>query len=107
MPTMQPSSASRRAIAAPMPLAPPVSKTVRSFSPRMWTLRSTCLRHALIAAACQHAGGFAGDHDIAVLILHVDPGHDDTAIALRCGTHRRDLDLAMHRVADADRRQDL
>ena len=35
MPTTQPSSASRRAIAAPMPLAPPVSRTVLSFNPRI------------------------------------------------------------------------
>ena len=35
MPTVQPSSPSRRAIAAPMPLAPPVSRMVLSFKPRM------------------------------------------------------------------------
>ena len=35
MPTAQPSSARRRAIAAPMPLAPPVTMTVRSFNPRI------------------------------------------------------------------------
>src|SRR5262245_48239493 len=108
MPTAQPSSARRRAIAAPMPLAPPVTTTVRSFSPRMSAPKSRGLRRALIGrAARQHPGGFVGYHHLVVLVLDVDPGDDDAAIALRRGTHGRHLDLAMDGVADPHRRQNL
>jgi len=35
---------SRRAIAAPMPLAPPVTRTVRSFNPRIGRPLNICVR---------------------------------------------------------------
>src|SRR5262249_49016112 len=108
MPTAQPSSARRRAIAAPMPFAPPVTTTVRSFSPRMSAPKSRGVRRALIGrAAPQHAGGVVGYHHLAVLVLDVDPGDDDAAIALRGGTHGCHLDLAVDGVAHPHRRQDL
>src|SRR5215475_1931423 len=94
MPTAQPSSASRRAMAAPMPLAPPVTMTVRSFSPRMSTPHSCSLRCPLLdfRSTRQHPGGFIGDHDLVVLVLDVDLGDDDAAIAFRRRAHRDDLD---------------
>src|SRR5215470_8125455 len=103
MPTAQPSSPSRRAIAAPMPLLPPVTMTVRSFSPRIFppTLRRS------LAGPRQHAGGLVGHHHLVELVLHVDLRHDDPAVAFRCWPHRRHLDLAVHGVADAHRRQHL
>src|SRR5262249_7702210 len=108
MPTAQPSSARRRAIAAPMPLAPPVTTTVRSFSPRISAPKSRGLRRALIGrAACQHAGGFVTHHHLVVLVLDVDPGDDDATIALRGGADGRHLDLAVDGVADPHRRQNL
>src|SRR5262249_13865016 len=108
MPMMQPSSASRRAIAAPMPLAPPVTSTARFFNPRILAPRSCGLRPAVIGrAACQHAGRFVGHHDLVLLILHVDARRDDAAIALRGRAHRSDLDFAMHGIADANRRENL
>src|SRR5882757_8172381 len=74
MPTAQPSSASRRAIAAPMPLAPPVTRTVRSFNPRISAPRLSRLHVAPVSrAACQHPGGFVSHHHLVVLVLHVDP----------------------------------
>src|SRR5947209_7671619 len=78
MPTVQPSSPSRRAIAAPMPLAPPVNRMVLSFSPRI-SLR----------LARQHPRGVVGDHHLAVLVLDVDFRRDDAAIALGRRPHRR------------------
>src|SRR5262249_57661374 len=108
IPTAQPSSARRRAVAAPMPLAPPVTSTVRSFNPRIFAPRLCLLRRALIdRAAGQHAGRLVSHHHFVLLVLHVDPGHDDAAIALRGGAHRRDLDFALHGVADPNRRHDL
>src|SRR6266511_1582101 len=108
MPTAQPSSARRRAIAAPMPLAPPVTKTVRSFNPRISAPPLRRLHCALIGrAARQHAGGFVRHHHVVVLVLHVYLGHHDAAFAFRGGTHRRHLALAMDGIADTDRRQHL
>src|SRR5262245_39037854 len=97
MPIAHPSSASRRAMAAPMPLAPPVTRTALPFSPRT----------ASPALAGQHARGLVADHDLAGLILDVDFGGNNTAVAFRGGPHRRDLDLGMDGVADAHRRQHL
>src|SRR6266576_1348911 len=99
IPTAQPSSASRRAMAAPMPLAPPVTMTARSFNPRMSAPCSRPLHFTLLGrATCQHAGGFVGHDDLAVLVLHVDLGNDNAAIALRCGADRCHLDLAVDGV---------
>src|SRR5437868_592693 len=96
IPTAQPSSASRRAMAAPMLLAPPVTITARSFNPRMSAPRSRPLHCALLGrATCQHAGGFVGHDDLTVLVLHVDLGNDNAAIALRCRTDGCHLDLAV------------
>src|SRR5581483_4470459 len=99
MPTVHPSSPRRLAMAAPMPLAPPVSTTTFPFNPRMDT-RSLCL-------ASQHARGLIADDYVAVLVLDVDPGGDDAAVALRRRPHRRDLDLGVDGVADPHRRQHL
>src|SRR5215212_9657009 len=98
MPTTQPSSPRRLAIAAPMPLAPPVNSTVLSFKPRIvYSLRFSR----------QHSRGHVGDHDLARLILDVDLRHDNAAISLRRRPHRRHLDLSVDRVADPYRRQHL
>ena len=106
MPTVQPSSASRRAIAAPMPFAPPVTMTPRSFKPRIAPSLMPAARRRLRAAR-QHAGRFV-DHDgFAVLVLHLNARCHDAAVALGGRPHRRHLDLAMHGVADAHRRQHL
>src|SRR6187200_2501029 len=69
IPTAHPSSARRRAMAAPMPLAPPVTSTVLPFSPRT----------ASPALAGQHARGLVADHHFANLVLDVDSGRDNAA----------------------------
>src|SRR4030088_3066521 len=108
IPTAHPPSASRRAIAAPIPLAPPVTRTVRSFSPRISAPRLSCLHCALIGgAARQHSGCFVTPHNLVPLVLHLDPGNDDAAIPFRGGPHGSHLDLAMDGVTDAHRRQNL
>src|SRR5882757_635175 len=108
IPTAHPSCASRRAIAAPMPLAPPVTRAVRSFSPRISAPRLRCLHRALIGGATrQHSGCFVTHYNLVPLVLHLDPGNDDAAIAFRGGPDGHHLDLAMNRVTNADRRQNL
>src|SRR4249919_3615094 len=108
IPTAHPSSARRRAIAAPIPFAPPVTSAVRSFSPRMSAPPLRCL-HRVVGGGTtrQHPGGLVTHHDFVALILHVDPGNDDAAIAFRGGPHRNHLDLPMNCVTDAYRSQHL
>src|SRR5215470_6272619 len=101
MATAQPSSPSRRAIAAPIPFAPPVMMTARFFNPRMSAPR-LC---PALARARQHAGGLIGHHHLVALVLHVDLGYDDAPIVLGGRPHRRHLDFAMQGVADTHRRQ--
>src|SRR6185369_3914978 len=100
MPTTQPSSASRRAIAAPMPLAPPVSRTVLSFNPRI-------VPSALLRFTRQHPCDVVGDDHLAILVLDVDLRSDDASVALRGRPHRRHLDLGVNGVADPHRLQHL
>src|SRR5262249_41273428 len=97
MPTAQPSSASRRAMAALTPWAPQVTMRGRSSSPPLSTPHSSLLRPPLLVfrSTRQHPGGFIGDHDLVVLVLDVDLGDDDAAIAFRRRAHRDDLDLAV------------
>ena len=45
--------------------------------------------------------------DLVALIFHFDPGSHDAAVALGGRPHRRHLDLAVHRIADAHWRQHL
>src|SRR4051812_49354237 len=90
IPTAHPCSARRRQIAAPMPLAPPVTRTVLPFNPRIVSP----------ALAGQHARRLVADHDLAVLVLDVVLGCDDTAIALRGRPNRGHLDLGVNGVAD-------
>src|SRR3954451_3705273 len=108
IPTAHPSSARRRAIAAPIPFAPPVTRTVRSFSPRMSAPQLRSLHRVIAGGATrQHAGRFVTHHNLVPLILHVDPGNDDAAITFRGGPHRSHLDLPMNGVTDAHRSQHL
>src|SRR4051794_2436775 len=106
IPTAPPSSARRRAIAAPIPFAPPVTRTVRSFSPRMSAPQLRSLHRVIAGGATrQHPSCLVAHHNFISLVLHVDPGNDDAAIAFRGGPHRRHLDLPMNGVTDAYRSQ--
>src|SRR5215212_7653870 len=98
MPTTQPSSPRRLAIAAPIPLAPPVNRTVLSFNPR--------IVHSLRFAR-QRPRRLIGDHRLALLVVDIDPRRDDPAISLGRRPHRRHFDLGVNGVADPHRRQHL